>query len=313
MRATECKNYDEVSDKAEYQDARLGIDIGGTETKFAVTDKEKIIYKKSIKTNRDSAEAIVDDIVCEYRDISKRIPVRSVGIGVPGSAVGGYVTTDNLPFDNFPFSEALQSRIGVPIRIENDANCAACGEWHMGIGKKYRNIVTVTIGTGIGGGVIINNRLCSGNGEFAEIGHMVIQAKNGEKCVCGRYGCFERYASVSALIRQASDAAEKNTASRLYKFLKQNNFKLNGKQFFDILDSGCRVCEKVFKEYIKWLLVGLKNIESIYDPDIIILAGGITNQGERILEAINGENMLRVPVKISELAGDAGAVGAAWL
>lgn len=302
-----------ICDEKAYQSAKLGIDIGGTEIKFVALDKGQIIYKESIKTNRDSAEAIINDIVCEYHNISKSISVQSVGIGVPGSVYRGYVTTDNLPFDNFPFLKTLQSRVDLPIQIENDANCAVCGERYIGKGKEYENIVMVTIGTGIGGGVIINNKLCSGNGEFGEIGHMVIQANGGEKCVCGQTGCFERYASANALVRQAVEAAEKNPQSKIYEFLKQNDFKLNGKQFFEILDSGCGICKKVFKEYIDWLLVGLKNIEKIYDPDIIILAGGITKQGKRLLDAIDREHMLRVPVRISELAGDAGAVGAAYL
>ena len=302
-----------ICDEKAYQSAKLGIDIGGTETKFVVLDNEKIVYKKNIKTNSSSADAIVDDIVHEYQNISKSISVQSVGIGVPGSVHGGYVTTDNLPFDEFPFLKVLQSRINLPIRIENDANCAVCGEKYMGNGKNYENIVMVTIGTGIGGGVIINNKLCSGNGEFGEIGHMVIQAEGGEQCACGRRGCFERYASVNALIRQAAAAAEKNHDSKLYEFLNKNGFKLNGKQFFEILDSGDETCGKVLKKYINWLLTGLKNIENIYDPDMIILAGGITNQGKRLLDAIESEHMLRVPVKISGLAGDAGAVGAACL
>ncbi len=292
---------------------RLGVDVGGTEIKFLVIENKKIIYQNIIETNRESVDGIVNDIVAEYKKISKDIKIDTMGVGIPGGIYGDVVTTDNLPFKNYPLQGALEKQIDIPVCIDNDANCAVLGEKHMGSGEKYENIVMVTLGTGVGGGVIIGGKICHGNGEFGEIGHMVIDVRNGRKCNCGREGCYEQYASATALVRRAAEVGKENPGSRLYEYLSNNDFKINGRTFFKIFDEGCEVCKKVFEEYIDFVVAGLKNVESIFDPDIIILAGGITRTGDTLMNAIRSRNIMRVPVEVSKLAGDAGAVGAAYL
>lgn len=301
-----------ICDESAYKSVKLGIDIGGTEIKFAVVDSGKIVHKSVIKTNRLSADAIIEDIIREFALISESYSVKSVGIGVPGSVIRGLVTTDNLPFKDFPMQRVLQEKIGLPIAVDNDANCAVLGEKFF-VGDKYENIVMVTIGTGIGGGIIINNKLCRGNGEFGEIGHMVIQTRGGRKCACGRCGCFEQYASVTALLKCAEEEAHKYPESILYAAVNDKSQKFDGKRFFEIMESGCDVCKKVFDEYIEWLVAGLKNLENIFDPDVIIIAGGITARKDKLLKETDKRNIFKAPIIVSKLAGDAGAVGAAFL
>ena len=301
-----------ICDEEAYKSAKLGIDIGGTEIKFAVVDNGKIVHKSVITTNQFSTDAIINDVVSEFENINGRFPVKSIGIGVPGSVIHGLVTTDNLPFEKFPLQKILQEKISLPITVDNDANCAVLGE-KFTASEEYENIVMVTIGTGIGGGIIINNKLCCGNGEFGEVGHMVIQAQGGRKCACGRCGCFEQYASVTALLRCAESEAEQYPESKLYSAMKDKSKKFDGKRFFEIMESGCDVCEKVFDEYIGWLVTGLKNLENIFDPDVIIISGGITKQKDKILGAIEEKDEFKAPIIASKLAGDAGAIGAALL
>ena len=303
-----------ICDKDAYTGVRLGVDIGGTEVKFAVVEGGKILYRSQFETEKDSADRFVEQIAEECNKIRKEYPIKTIGIGTPGTIKNGLVSASNLPFKSYPLGKRLKDYIDMPINIDNDANCAALGESEFGAGEKYENIIMVTLGTGVGGGIIIDNKICHGKYSMGEVGHIIIEAKIGLPCPCGQTGCWEQYASVTAFIRQAKTAALENTDSALYRIYKENGEKLNGKLIFAALDEGCPVAQKVFDEYIDWLVVGIKSLINIFGPDAIIIAGGITKQGERLVAPIRERvNNSDVAIEVSELQNDAGALGAAML
>ena len=289
---------------------KLGIDIGGTDVKFGVVDRDKIIYKSKIASNKISAEEFISEICSEALEILKNYSYESIGIGTAGSVTDGLVYAGNLPFKNYPVASEIEERIGKKTAIDNDANCAAYGEY-LG-GKGHKNMVLITIGTGIGGGIIIDGQMCRGKGYIGEFGHMIVDAKKGISCPCGQCGCWEQYASASALVRLSEEAVKKNSESYLGKLYNENK-TLNGKLIFDALDNYCEVAKKAFDEYLDWICVGIKNIKMILNPDAIVLAGGITKQGDKLLKPLKTKLDKDINVEISILQDDAGVFGAANL
>lgn len=303
----------------------IGIDVGGTSVKLGLfDDKDNLISRGSFPTK--VVDKLVNDIVKNihkiFDDNNLNIKeLKGIGIGFPGHVdgeAGVVVYSNNLVAHDFPIVKKIQEQINVPIRISNDANVAAFGEYEYGIGKEYNNIVFVTLGTGVGGGIIIDGKMLEGkNGAGAEIGHMVIST-NGQLCSCGRRGCFETYASALALIRNARVAMSNNPSSKLNKAVK-NPEELNGQIFFDVLLKGDKVASIVFENYIEDLAEGLTNLANIFRPDAIILGGGISYRGEVLMEPLQqrlakmiygGQWNARVELMISELKNDAGIYGA---
>lgn len=303
-----------ICDRDAYSGVRLGVDIGGTSVKFAVVEGGTIKYKSSIPTEKNSADKFIKDIADECSRINKDYKFKTIGVGTPGFIKNGYVTAVNLPFKNTPLAKKLSEYIDIPITVDNDANCAALGESELGVGKKYDNIIMVTLGTGVGGGIIIDGEICHGKNSMGEIGHIIIEAKDGLPCPCGLNGCWEQYASVTALIRQAEEAAVNNKNSKLYEKYSQNGNRLDGELIFKAIDEDCDVAKKVFDEYIEWIAVGIKSLINIFGPDAVILAGGITQQGDRLINPLRKliDNS-DVAIEISQLQNDAGAIGAAML
>ena len=218
----------------------------------------------------------------------------------------------NLPFNKIPIAKEMERRLGLSVAVDNDANCAALGEAICAKGKNYSNVILVTLGTGVGGGVVIDGKILRGSGGAGELGHMIIQSENGLPCNCGKFGCWEQYASVSALIRQGKAAAEENPDSVLGKILKKEG-TLNGVQFFNALEKRCPVAEQVFDTYLNWLSIGLKSLKEIFDPEVILLAGGITRQGDALLKSLMKKLDGCVCVEIAKLQNDSGIFGAANL
>lgn len=290
---------------------RLGIDMGGTLTKFLILDNGEKRYEESVPTPNDSCENIFRMIVEKYKILKKSFNIERMGIGVPGVVKNGEVFADNLPIKHVPMLKLLKNRIDIPIVIDNDANCAALGEANLGT-VKCQNLVMVTIGTGIGGGIVLDGRICQGRGGMGEICHMSIEATGGEICSCGHRGCWESYASTTALIKSAERAAKEHSNSYLYDLYRQNG-TLNGILIFKALKADCPVARSVFSEYLDRLAVGLKNIAYIFDPDAIVLAGGITKEGNLFIEELRRRVNTDVPIEISVLQGEAGAYGAAML
>ena len=314
--ATMLKTHPDVvliCDKDAYFGAKLGIDIGGTGIKFAVVEGSEIMYTSEIPTEKSSCDKLISDIADECNRIRGMYSIKAVGVGTPGLIKNGLVTAANLPFKETPLVKLLKKHIDLPICLDNDANCAALGEAEFGVGVNYDNIVMVTLGTGVGGGIIIDKELCHSKNSMGEIGHIIVQTENGLPCPCGLNGCWEQYASVTALARQATEAALENKDSILYKIYEENNCKLNGKLVFEALDKGCEVTQKVFDKYIDWLAVGLISLINIFGPDAIVLAGGITKQGEKLIKPLRERLNTNINIEISKLQSDAGALGAAVL
>ncbi len=299
-------------DKRFLNGTRLGIDMGGTMIKILLVRDGEKLYEQTVPTPRDSAESIVSFIVEKYRELSKSYEIDRIGMGVPGVVSGGLVEADNLPIHAYPMYERLKEQIDIPIAIDNDANCAALAEAKLG-GRVYDNLVTVTIGTGIGGGIVLDGEIRRGRGGMGEICHMSIEATGGEMCTCGHRGCWEHYASTTALVRSAERAAAEGEGSYLHELYRENGDKLNGILIFKALKAECQVTKKVFSEYLDRLAVGIKNIVYIFDPDAVVLAGGITKDGDLFIDELTKRVNTSVPIIISTLQNEAGAYGAAML
>ena len=308
---------------------QIGIDLGGTFIKGGiVNDSGDMIAKGQIETQVElGVQTIAKNIsiLCENLIEQAKVEkdqIKGVGIGSPGlidSAEGVIIFAGNLGFDHTPLAKMVEDLIELPVKITNDANAAALGEASFGAGKKYHDSVFVTLGTGVGGGIVINNKLFEGNKSAgAEIGHMVIVA-DGEPCTCGLNGCFEAYASATALIRDTKHAMINNKNSLMWEVGIDN---VNGKTPFDYCEKD-ETAKQVVDNYIKMLSLGLINIANIFRPQAIIIGGGISNQPiiEKPLynivnaKKIGGDKGPEVKVLIATLKNDAGTYGAAalWL
>ena len=311
---------------------RLGIDLGGTNIVAGVVDEDyKIIATNKVKTNLPRpSEEIIDDIAKVSIEAAKAAGVNikdiaAVGIGTPGSInpKTGIVTySNNLGFYDLPLGDMLRERLGVDLFLENDANAAAYGEYIAGAGRGTKNFIAVTLGTGVGGGIIIDGKLYSGsNYAGGELGHTVIQM-NGEACTCGRLGCYEAYASATALIRQTKQAMIRFPESAMWQLCDEKLENASGKTAFNAMRNGDEAGKAVVDNYIGFVAVGLANIINTFQPDVICIGGGISKEGETLIapirEIISGENYARnIPaktvIKAADLGNDAGIIGAAFL
>ena len=313
----------------------LGIDLGGTNIAAAVLDESyRIVASASKKTACPRpAEAIMDDMAETAREAAQKAGIRLdnlayIGVGCPGSVnpdTGVVQYANNLGFYGVPMSEYLSRRLGRPIRIENDANAAAYGEFLAGAAsgcEEIHNFVAITLGTGVGGGLILGGRIYSGgNHAGGELGHMVIQA-GGRPCTCGRRGCWEAYASATGLIESTKEAMRANPASQLWKLAEGELGNVNGRTAFDGMRTGDETGRQVVHEYVEALATGLTNIINIFQPDLISLAGGISKEGDTLLtplkEIVDREDYARfgshrAHLTIAKLGNDAGVIGAALL
>lgn len=307
----------------------IGIDLGGTNIVAAVVDENGKIYGRATrKTNaprpyqeifNDMAECAKEAAVESGIDFSD---IKSVGIGSPGAiekSTGMIEYSNNLDFYDVPAVSYMENLLGKKIYIENDANAAAWGEYLAGSGKGTESMVMITLGTGVGGGVIENGRLVTGAyGKGAELGHMVISF-GGKKCTCGRRGCFEAYASATALIEMTKDAMRENRHSDMWKIADRKLANVNGKTAFLSEDGTGKA---VLRQYLGQLSEGVVNLVNIFQPEILCIGGGISNAGEKILRpvrtAIKKKAYARfgkqqTEVQIAKLANDAGLIGAALL
>ncbi len=309
----------------------LGIDLGGTNIVAGIVDEDlKVIAKAKVKTNASRpAEEIVDDMAkvcfeaCKVAGISID-DIDACGVGSPGAinpVDGIVVTANNLGFKNLPLAKMLKERTGVDFYIENDANAAAYGEFIAGSGRGVKNCVAVTLGTGVGGGVIIDGKLFSGsNYAGGELGHTVINV-DGEACTCGRKGCWEAYASATALIRQTKAAMEKDKNSLMWKLTQRNLENVNGRIPFDAMRQGDKTAKEVVDTYIKYVAVGVANIINVFQPEKVCIGGGISGEKETLIAPIRefvSKEIYAVMGKpceilVAELGNDAGIIGAAAL
>lgn len=311
----------------------IGIDLGGTNIVASVVDDDyDIIGTSKTPTNSPrSADEIFDDIadVCEEAVKTAGLTMEdidSVGMGTPGTVNqdGVIEFANNLAFNNVPARTMLAKRINKPeekVFIENDANCAALGEAYAGCGNGAKDFVAVTLGTGVGSGVIIGGKIVNGvNYAGGECGHMVIVV-DGEQCSCGRKGCWEAYASATALIRQTKKAMEEYPDSLMHKLAKEEG-KVSGRTAFDAMRLGDIAGIKVVDDYIKYVACGLINIVNALQPEIICIGGGICNEGETLMKPLRRfvqserysiHSKIQTKIVKAELGNDAGVIGAALL
>ncbi len=311
---------------------RLGIDLGGTNIVAGVVDENyKIIATAKRKTNSPRpAEEIVSDMAAVALEAIEKAGLKnsdidSAGVGSPGTIDnknGIICYANNLGFLDVHVSDMLKEKTGLTFFVENDANAAAYGEFIAGAGKGTKNFIMITLGTGVGGGIVINGKIHSGfNFAGGELGHSVIVV-DGEVCSCGRMGCWEAYSSATALIRQTKQAMHRYPDSLMWELCDNDINKVSGRTSFEAMRKGDMAAKMVVDQYIKYLAVGIANNINIFQPEVIAIGGGISKEGDALIvpvrEIVAGENYARrldkkALVKAAELGNDAGIIGAAYI
>lgn len=317
---------------------RIGIDIGGTSIKIGVVNaKDEIIARTVVltKSSERDAETIILEMIQAIKDLVKseqfteqeRKETLSIGIACPGmvdAAKGKIIYSNNLNWKEVDMFSLLYRELGSSIKLglANDADAAALGEVIAGAAKGKNSAVLLTLGTGVGGGVIINKKVFEGplvGG--CELGHMVIES-DGVPCTCGRKGCLEVYASATALMRQAREATMKYPDSLMKSLADGIVEKIDGRIIFEAEKQGDQAAVETIKTYEKYLSIGIANIINMFRPEVIILGGGVSAQGEYLTKALEkqvepmcyGQGYCQIPpICISSLGNDAGIIGAAYL
>ncbi len=309
----------------------VGIDLGGTNIVAGVVDENyQILNKASMKTNcpRPSEEIAADMAECALQAIQNAgltpEQVEWIGIGTPGianAATGIIEYSNNLGFVNVPMVKWISEKTGRPAFIENDANAAAYGEYVAGAAKGAVNAVCITLGTGVGGGIVVDGKIYAGsNFAGAEIGHTVLQM-DGPQCTCGRCGCFEVYSSATGLVRMTKEAMEAHPESIMHKMAEEKG-KVTARTAFDAMRAGDEAAKSVVDFYIKALAAGITNTINIFQPDVLCIGGGVCNEGDALLLPVKAEVAKEVytrnsekntEIVIAKLGNDAGIIGAAFL
>lgn len=310
----------------------VGIDLGGTNIVAGVVDEQyNILAKASTKTNcprpdreiaRDMAKMAIQAV--EHAKLTMD-QIEWIGIGTPGianSRDGIIEYSNNLGFVNTPMVKYIQEDIDKPVFVENDANAAAYGEFVAGAAKGANNAVCITLGTGVGSGIIIDGKICAGS-NFAggEIGHTVISV-DGPQCTCGRKGCFEVFSSATGLIRMTKESMAKNPDSSMHKLVAERSGKVSARIAFDAMRMGDAAAKAVVDDYIKYLAAGITNTINTFQPDILCIGGGVCNEGDALLlpvkelvakEVYTRNSKQNAQIVIAKLGNDAGIIGAAFL
>ena len=310
----------------------IGVDVGGMSIKAGLVDeKGNILFKDSVKTNSKDGgkEALLKDIkslMIEMIDKAKEnnLDCKAIGFGIPGVVNNNLGTIDyacNLYVEDVPLKDYLKD-LGLPVFLSNDANVAALAEERFGAGKGYTDVILVTLGTGVGGGIVIGDKLFEGiDGKGAEIGHTVIVV-DGKECSCGRRGCFEAYASASALLRLTREEMINNKNSKMWEYCGHNLENVSGLTSFECAKVGDEAANKVIETYVKYLSEGILNLCNTFRPQVILIGGGISNQGDYLLNKITAycekfhygySHTPKVEIKIASLKNDAGIIGCACL
>ena len=311
---------------------RLGVDVGGTFIKAGVVDEHcAILHKVSVPTGGDACyQAVVENIAhaAELAAQEAGLAVKefvSVGIGIPGllnPRTGVVVSAPNLNgWHDVPFLEAIQKLLPAPVSVGNDANCAVVGETLAGAAKGYENVVMLTLGTGVGGGIIADGKLfVGGQGLGAELGHMTL-AMGGETCGCGMQGCIEAYCSVTSLVKQTRRAMAADPDSAMHAYAKEAGL-VDGRTAFECSKQGDRTAVEVVENYCKYLANAIGSLVTCFRPDVVLIGGGLSNQREYLMDKLNAllpryafaSDILGVPpIRRATLGNDAGTIGAAFL
>lgn len=311
----------------------IGVDLGGTNIKVGLVDADHhIVDSASCKTNlprpREEVEQAIAGLceeLCRKAGLSLSGDIGSVGIGTPGSVnseTGIVEFNANFNYHNWRLVQAMEALLPCRVYIENDANAAAYGEYIAGAARGARYAVAITLGTGIGGGIIIDGKIYSGfNSAGAELGHTVIE-KGGRACNCGRHGCWERYASARALTEDTRAAMRENPDNMMWQAVGGDLDRVNAKTAFDAMRAGDALGKQLVDDYIGYVACGLVNMINVFQPEIICIGGGVSKEGESLLEYIRTivdqedyarDSAKRTKIVIAQLRNDAGIIGAAGL
>lgn len=310
----------------------LGVDLGGTNIAVGLVDENhSILSKHSVKTNCPrEARFIMDDIYSAALQCLKAADVSLeelewVGVGAPGTVnkLSGVIAyANNLGFNDLKIVEYLEDKFNKKVFVDNDANAAAYGEFIAGSAKGAKDVVAITLGTGVGSGIIIDGKIYTGfNFAAAEIGHTLIEL-DGRSCTCGRKGCFEAYSSATALINLTKEYMRMGEGSLMWKLCEGDLSKVSGKTAFDAMKSSDKLGKDVVEKYIYYLANGIINIINTFQPEIICVGGGISKEGDLLLDPIRRyvsqnsytrEGYPSTTIVKAELGNDAGIIGAAFL
>ena len=312
---------------------RLGVDVGGTYIKAGVVDENyTILHKVSVPTEGDAGYEDLVRNIARAGELAAREAgfdlkeFSSAGIGIPGllnPKTGVVVLAPNLSggWRHVPFRETIQKLLPVPVYVGNDANCAVVGETLAGAAKGNENVVMLTLGTGVGGGVITDGKLfVGGRGLGAELGHMVLQME-GAPCACGLNGCLEAYCSVTALVKQTRRAMELDLRSAMHEYAKEAGL-VDGRTAFECSKRGDKAAMFVVENYCRYLANGIGSLVTTFRPDVVLIGGGLSNQREYLMDKLNAllpryvfaADVIGVPpILRATLGNDAGTIGAAYL
>jgi glucokinase len=310
----------------------LGLDLGGTNMVAGVVDEDyHIIAKESMPSN---AGRSIEAVTADMAEVSKRAihkvnldvsDISSWGIGMPScvnAKTNLLVHANNFGWKNVPIYDYLRPLMPLPVYISNDANCAVYGETLAGAAKNYTDVVMLTLGTGVGGGIVINKKIFSGHDNMgAELGHTKL-VYDGVKCTCGQKGCLESYCSSTALIRQTKEAVETAPDSLIIELCGGDKNRIDGEIVFTAARQGDKLAKQLVDDYIGHLAAGISTFITIFRPEVIIVGGGIAHAGEFLLKPLNEKlysstfaaEEIGIPQVIgAELGNDAGILGAAFL
>ncbi|MED1601227.1 ROK family glucokinase [Alkalihalophilus marmarensis] len=310
----------------------VGVDLGGTTIKMAfITSYGEIVSKWEIPTNTE------DGGIHITMDIAKSIDhklnelnqekehLAAIGMGAPGfieMETGFIYQAVNIGWKDFPLKDRLEVETGLPVTVDNDANIAALGEMWRGAGDGAKNLLCVTLGTGVGGGIIANGQILHGaSGMAGEIGHITSVTKGGAPCNCGKTGCLETIASATGIARLATEAVAVSNEPSLLKEQFDTLGSLTSKDVFEALAKGDHLAERVLDETASYLGVAIANLSNALNPEKIVIGGGVSKAGDALLEPLrsyfNQYALERVAssaeFKIATLGNDAGVIGGAWL
>ena len=310
---------------------RIGVDLGGTNIAVgAVSESGVILSEASVKTlaQRPYQDVIRDMGQCVLKAIEKAgktvDDVESVGVGVPGIAdhkTGRVIFCPNIFWKDVPLRDELQKYIDKPVFIDNDATVAGFAESVAGVSKGCESSVFLTLGTGLGGGIVLNGRPYSGtHGIGSEIGHMIIVA-DGEPCNCGNKGCCERYCSATAIIRMAKEAVKSAPDSLIMKKAAGDENRISAKLVIDAAKENDPTAVRVFADYVKYLSITIANLIQYMDPEMIVLGGGVSHAGAFLLDAVRAQvptyliykTLPHSRIELASLGNEAGIIGAAFL
>ncbi len=309
----------------------IGIDIGGTGIQAGIVDeKGNLLAKGGIVTRTDlpfdeqvkqMAECALDTLEKSGHSLDD---LASVGVGVPGIVdprTGIVPFCTNLGWHNVPLNETFRKYINKPVFIDNDATVAALAESVAGVSAGSHSSVMLTLGTGVGAGIVLGGKVWSGyHGVGSELGHTILEL-DGEKCTCGSRGCLERYTSATAIIRMAREAVAQHPDSLIMSLCGGDTGKINAKTVFDAAREGDEQGKKIFRRYVNYLAQAIANVINFLDPEIVVLGGGVSKSGSFLLDAVKAEvpnyllykTMPYSRIELAKLGADAGMIGAAML